>query len=293
MRKIIPDNRHTVFIRNVGCNIMKIYNPNNLEELLDLKSNIRIDGYSPYLANFRGQIYDWNIKPNITRNKITDKKILDSERKFLYDFNNKLIPEIPVLKHFQSENFKYAQEWHNLFQAQHLGFCTRLTDWTQDFDTGLFFATFDNKNEYKDKPGVLWIFKCPYYKSDYLIDFNQYESFKYFDINPLNLDKTYLIKHYSQFPSDFMKYVGEIRPFRQNGNFIISYSKYIQKPIEEDSRINKFLEKIIITPDLKREIKENYLSKSLEEYLLFNPKSKNKQSRTEEIIKSWNKKYYG
>ncbi len=269
---------------NVIYNIMKTYKPKNLQELLDIKSSIRIDGYSPYLSNFRGQIYDWNIKPNITRNKLSNEKILNSEKKFLNDFKNKLIPEIPILKHFQNENYKYAQDWHNLFQAQHLGFYTRLTDWTQDFDTGLFFATLDNKKEYKDKSGVLWIFKCPYYEGDYLINFNQQENFKYFDIHPLELDKTYLIKHYSQFSSDFMDYVGEIRSFRQNGNFIIPNSKYIQTPIEEDSTINKFLEKIIITPTLKREISENHLSKSLEEYLLFNSKNNNKQLKMKEIL---------
>ena len=95
---------------------MRTFRPNNLEELLSYNNSIRRDGLSPYLAFFRGQINDWQIKPSITRNtELSDEEILQIEKSFFSEYNEEKLG-IKVLDHFDKEKMKYAQEWHNLFK---------------------------------------------------------------------------------------------------------------------------------------------------------------------------------
>ncbi|MDR6919987.1 FRG domain-containing protein [Chryseobacterium sp. 2987] len=254
---------------------MKIYRPNNLQELLSFNQSVRRDGLSPYLAFFRGQINDWPIKPNITRNAhLTNIEILEKEKKFFKKYNEETLG-VKVLDHFDKDTTKYAQDWHNLFQAQHLGFYTRLTDWSQDFNNAMFFATDDEQKKFIDNDGVIYLYQCPYY-GDQLINFQRPEDFSYFDKNPFELGKAYMVKHHSQFPDDFENYAGEIRRFRQNGSFIISTSDEINKPIEEIQYINHYLTKIFLSPSIKAEIVE-YLDQDFKEFIYFGSNEDNKQ----------------
>lgn len=255
---------------------MIIHNPTNLEELLEIKAAIRLDSWSPYLAFFRGQIFDWEIKPNITRNpKLSKEKILKIEKAFFGNYIEEKVG-VKVLEHFDKDNYKHAQDWHNLFQAQHLGFYTRLTDWTQQFEHALFFSTDDENECYTDKEGIVWIYKCPKHE-EFLINFNRDEDDVFFDIHPFELDKFYMVKHPSLFPGDFMEFAGEIRRFRQDGSFMISTSAEINTPIEEIDYIVPHLEKIIINPELKKEI-EGYLNPSLREYFYFSSEENNDET---------------
>lgn len=255
---------------------MKSFHPKDLKELLSIKDSIRRDGSSPYLGFYRGQIFDWPIKPSITRNKnLTIDEILKIEKLFFSNFHEEELG-IKILQHFEKDTTKYAQDWHNLFQAQHLGFYTRLTDWTQEFDHAMLFATDDESNEHENSEGVIWIYKCPY-DDNQLINFNRPEDDKYFDISPFELDKAYMVKHYSQFSDDFENFAAEIRRFRQDGSFIISKSEDIIKPIEEIDYINYYLEKIIISSDLKKEIKE-YLPATLKDYFYYGSSTENENA---------------
>jgi hypothetical protein len=271
---------------------MKIFRPNNLNELLSFTKSIRRDGLSPYLAFFRGQTFDWPIKPNITRNdKLSNEEILKKEKLFFSTYNEEKL-KLKVLSHFDSQVTEYAQDWHNLFQAQHLGFYTRLTDWTQDLNCAMFFAIDDELKSNINENGVLYFYACPYYGNQ-LINFQREEDYKFFNQNPFELDKAYLVKHHSIFPEDFEKYAGEIRKFRQDGSFIISTSADINKAIEEISYIKHDLTKIIITPSTKKEIAE-YLSKSFKEYIYFASKENNQSevNRIREITSKSNNNLY-
>lgn len=246
---------------------MKTHNPKNLEELLEIRSTIRFDGWSPYLAFFRGQIFDWEIKPNIIRNpKLSKEEVLKIEKDFFEDYTEETVG-VKVLEHFDKDHYKYAQDWHNLFQAQHLGFYTRLTDWTQQFEHALFFATDDESLSNTDKSGVIWIYKCPN-ETEFLINFNNDENGIFFNTHPFELDKFYVVKHPSLFPDDFMEFAGEMRRFRQDGSFVVSTNKDITTPLEQIDYIVPNLEKTIISPKLKTEIKE-YLNSSLRDYFYF------------------------
>ena len=271
---------------------MKIHTPTSLEDLLNIKSSIHSDSYSSYLAFFRGQISDWEIKPSITRNSnLSREEILQIEKDFFNNYNEKTIG-LKVLEHFDSQHYKHAQDWHNLLQAQHLGFYTRLTDWTQDFESALFFAIDDENDDVSDKNGVVWIYKCPN-QSEFLINFNNDENDKFLDISPFDLEKFYVIKHPTQFPDDFLEYAGEMRRFRQDGSFIISPSQDILKPVEQVDYILPHLEKIIISPELKIIIKE-YLNPTLKDYFYFSSEENNSENlvKIKGITKESNDRLY-
>lgn len=274
---------------------MRTHQPKNFEELLSIKRSIRFDSWSPYLPFFRGQVSNWSIKPNITRNPNLDRLgILKSESLLYSEFSKGKIKGVNVLPHFKKKDYKYAQDWHNLFQMQHLGFYTRLTDWSQNFETALFFAIHDEEKRFEDEDGVFWIYKCPYDEPDYIINFNKTEEYDSFDLNPFKLDKFYLIKHYTQFPDNFMNYAGEMRRFRQGGSFIISTTEKIDLPIENVPEIIPFLEKIIISPSLKKEIKAQ-LNETSAEYYLYGSDVDNQIAidKLTEITKLYNQKYFG
>lgn len=271
---------------------MKTHKPTNLEELLNIKSSIRFDGWSPYLVFFRGQISDWEIKPNITRNpELSREEILHIEKDFFNIYKEETLG-LKVLEHFDSQYYKHAQDWQNLFQAQHLGFYTRLTDWTQDFESALFFAIDDENNASSDVEGVVWIYKCPN-ETEFLINFNNPENDIFLDKHPFDLEKFYVIKHPTQFPDNFLEYAGEMRRFRQNGSFIISTSQDILKPVEQIDYILPHLEKIIISPALKIVIKE-YLNPTLKEYFYFSSEENNSENLTKikEITKKSNDRLF-
>jgi len=255
---------------------VKIHNPKNLKELLEIKNTISFNGSIPYLAFFRGQVFDWEIKPNITRNsKLSKEEILKIEKDFFGNYTEEIVG-VKVLEHFDKNNYKHAQDWHNLFQAQHLGFYTRLTDWTQQFEHALFFATDDESGDNADKSGVIWIYKCPR-GTESLINFNNGKNDTFFDTHPFELDKFYVVKHPSLFPDNFIEFAGEMRRFRQNGSFVVSTNKDITTPLEQIDYIIPNLEKIIISPELKTEIKE-YLNPSLREYFYFSSDKNNEET---------------
>lgn len=271
---------------------MKVFRPNNLKELLNFNERIRRDGLSPYTAFFRGQTFDWPIKPNITRNeKLSSSIILNQEKVFFSDYTEEKLG-LKVLSHFKSHNTKFAQVWHNLFQAQHLGFYTRLTDWTEDIDVAMFFAVDDENGASIDENGVLYFYACPYY-DNHLIKFYDEEYYNFYNKNPFELDRFYLIKHPSMCDDGFKKYAGEVRRFRQNGSFIISPSNEINVPLEEVSYIKEHLIKIIITPAIKKEIKVS-LNKNLRKYIYYASEENNETDlqRIRDIASSSNTKLF-
>jgi len=271
---------------------MKEYNPKNLEELLVIKSQIRFDGISPYLAFFRGQNADWEIKPGVSRGTENDsKKLLINENALFEKFEEEAKSFLNLQPHLNKKEYKFAQKWYHLFQAQHIGIKTRLTDWTQSFENALVFLIYDRENQNIDKNGVLWFYKAP---RNLLINFNNEENYKFWNQDPFILDKFYTIKHSSQFTDDYFKSPAEIKRFRQDGSFIISPSNRISTAIEKVDYLNKDLEKIIISPVLKKILKENYLSPNLEDYI-FDMQSQEKIDSLKEIsleVSALNSKFF-
>ncbi|MCD0477801.1 FRG domain-containing protein [Chryseobacterium sp. LC2016-29] len=274
---------------------METLTPETLDQLYEIINVNRSHGWSSFLTFFRGQIFDWPIKPNVTRNpSLSDEQILEIEKEAFKEFAF-YSEGLKILEHFEKDSTKHAQDWHNLFQAQHLGLYTRLTDWTQDERSAMFFTIDDLKGEHVENNGVIWIYKCPYYPEDeLLVNFNEPdESYHFFDENPLELKRAYLIKHYAQFPDDIEGYAGEIRRFRQDGSFIISTSEDISKPIEELEYIRPHLVKILIKPSLKREIIK-HLGEDIRDYIYYSS-NENNSEQTERIVDltyKTNQKYF-
>jgi len=240
------------------------HRPKDLNEFLKINSEIRRDSWSPYLAFFRGQSQDWPIVPGVNREmKYLIDEIKNRESALLNEFLQSEHHGYKLQKHFSKDEYEFAQKWLDLFQAQHLGVKTRLTDWTQSYENALSFAL-QNKQP-NDKDAILWIYKCPY-TEEYLINFNREEERHYFDLDPFTLPTTVAVKHYGMF-DDFMDYQGERRRFRQDGSFLISSSKDLKTPIEDIPEMKQHLEKVFISPELKKQILEEHLNPDLEDYM--------------------------
>ena len=77
------------------------------------------------------------------------------EQKAIYEFE-KIINEKIGKDVFRDlfNKYKYGKEWDLLFQAQHAGIKTTITDWTDSIETALYFAT------EKSKDANIEIFNC-------------------------------------------------------------------------------------------------------------------------------------
>lgn len=97
---------------------------------------------------FRGQTFDWPLKPSIGR--VPDEsQFLRCERKMLDEFKREAIPYIDVVP---------ANDWQWLALAQHNRLPTRLLDWTTNPLVALWFAV--SAPAVDDEPGVAWAFQC-------------------------------------------------------------------------------------------------------------------------------------
>jgi len=216
--------------------------------------------YSDHFTVFRGQIEDWNIKACIARDaKMSEIEILKKEKSLFEES----VKNFDIQDHPYKDSYHYAQTWFDLFQLQHLGIKTRLVDWTRTKEHALFFAIDDCKKKSTNKNGVIWIYKCP---RTQFMNFDSKSELGSLNKNPFELNDWYLIKHSSLFDDGYWVALGAIRKFRQDGCFIIPPSDQLQTSMQGVTSIEPYLEKIIIHPQLKKEIKL-YLPDDLRGYL--------------------------
>ena len=269
---------------------MIVHRPKDLKHFLQINSSIRRDGNSPYIAFFRGQSKDWPIVPGVNRKlKFSTEEILERESKLLEEFLSSEELGFKIQQHNSKTKYKQAQKWLDIFQAQHIGVKTRLTDWTQSYENALSFAL-QNKPE-STEDSVLWVYKCPNIE-EFLINFNKHEDLEFLNLDPLDLPKTIAVKHFSM--DEFYENVGEKRRFRQDGSFIISSSKDITKAIETIPEIIPYLEKIFINSSLKKEILEEHLNPELANYL-YDKSDSDKIAEIEQLeenIKQLNSRFF-
>jgi hypothetical protein len=267
------------------------HKPLSIGGFIGILNNYRKDGCSPYITFFRGESKINKIKCGIGRNENqVIEQILAKEKNLFNEFINSEKLGYSIQEHPLKNDFAYAQTWQNLFQAQHLGFKTRLTDWTQCHFTALEFALSD-RDMVTD--GVIWVYKCPYIE-EYIFNFNIEENKKKLELNPFDLDMTIMIKQYTFMDESYFNYEGEIRRFRQDGSFILNSQNDILTPFEENPKFNKYLEKITLSPALKRKLRENYLIADYNDYL-YNKQDKEKANKfmaLKEKIKLKNDSYF-
>lgn len=90
---------------------------------------------------FRGQVFDWPLKPSLARDDVTDhERAKESE---CFARLTEILPDV--------------NDWERATIAQHYGVPTRLIDWTENPLVGLYFAIENNNFDKND--GVIWVFE--------------------------------------------------------------------------------------------------------------------------------------
>ena len=137
------------------------------KKLIDFSLDLSLNGVADIMPHYRGeQDYKWDIRSGVFRNKMKDntsengKKL---EQKLVKTFEEKIIEKFGefIIRNVSIQG-KYTKEWDLLFQAQHAGIKTTITDWSCDIERSLFFATELSKDKLiENSNGQLWWFTYP------------------------------------------------------------------------------------------------------------------------------------
>ena len=231
------------------------------------------------MEHYRGQGRpEYKLIPGIARNIKCHKDVEEKEKiifkSFFSELQKKGIKDI-----IRQDSFLTDEEniWNTLIQAQHLRIPTRLLDWSLKPLVGLWFAVEDSKNDNVD--GQLWVFTTP----DCIHLTDTRDNFYKKDIN--NLDKTYLINPPIYFSEELVNQIAEIKRERQIGKFTISSFENSIIPLEEQPKINPYLEKYIIPAEFKKQIREDLKAKGIgEEWINYKDGNKDILDKLDEII---------
>lgn len=211
------------------------------------------------MAHYRGEgFYGWDIRPGIFRPplKITDPSVGKGlEQKAIEEFEstirNKVGPHA-LRTIFNSQ--KYGKDWDLLFQAQHAGIRTTLTDWSAEVTTGLFFATEESQDPaIETADAQLWYYMVP---ECLILGDNDYPvRDTFYDMNPFKMPFSYLINASTYLP-EIDKRIFEYRMFRQKGRFVMSASQICNIPLNKQEYIDQFIFRLRIPQQFKNPIRE-------------------------------------
>jgi hypothetical protein len=204
---------------------------------------------------FRGHsLVKYSLTPGITRGTIPTDQLVEVERKlygeFYNDFRDNKIPGEKLSQMLEGQ--PELLSWYSVCLAQHLGLKTRLLDWSNRWETSLFFAVEDESKHGQD--GSFWVFKCPH---DLIYGQSHYKEFTNVALPEHN--KRGLV-NMPIFPNDDQMTTSERRINRQGGKFFTQPSELINVPMNEQPDLKDHLIEIIIGGSSKAAIKA-YLDK--------------------------------
>jgi hypothetical protein len=211
------------------------------------------------MPHYRGeQMYGWDIRSGIFRPPLTisnPKQGKNFEKKAIAEFESIIHKRIgtKVLRDIFNKE-KHGRDWDLLFQAQHAGVKTTLTDWSPEIISALFFATEESESlATEGSDGQLWCFMTP---TQWIFGHNTYPTRDtFYDLDPFNLNETILINPAS-YLDNIQHRIFEYRMFKQRGRFVMLSSETCHIPLNRHNEIQPFLFKARIPADCKKTIRE-------------------------------------
>jgi hypothetical protein len=244
------------------------------------------------MPHYRGeQVYGWDIRPGIFRPPLTiaDAKAgKDFERKAVSEFEKVIVDKVGK-KIFRDlfNNEKHGKDWDLLFQAQHAGVKTTLTDWSPEIISALFFATEESNNHDIEKSdGQLWNFIIPVQNIYGHNTFPTRDTF--YNLDPFDLKETVLINP-SSYLDNIQDRIFEYRMYRQKGRFVMPSAASCHIPLNQQTELQKFLIKARIPSEFKQKIREELAERKVIRANMYIDENPNRQDFITEV----NRKVFG
>ncbi len=229
------------------------------KKLIELRTQLFFRNIIEIMPHYRGeQKFGWNITPGIFRPplNITDPKVAKQlEQQAVEEFArviNEKVGKTVLRDIFNNE--KHGKDWDLLFQAQHAGVRTTLTDWSAEIISALYFATEESKDiAIEESDGQLWCFLIPTINILGHSNFPKRQSF--YDMNPFDMKGTFLINP-SSYLDNIEKRIFEYRMYRQKGRFVMTSNDTCHIPLNQQEEMKKFLIQFTVPAKQKSTIRE-------------------------------------
>jgi hypothetical protein len=234
--------------------------------LIQLRVKLFQDFGWDMMPHYRGeQNFGWDIRcgifrpplkvPDAETGKMIEKRaITDFETAVKNKWGNSVFRDI-----FNHE--KHGKEWDLLFQAQHAGIKTTLTDWSAEMITALYFATEEsNVEEYEKADGQIWTLMTP---TSWILGHNTWpERETFYDLDPFAMTKPCLI-NVASYLDDMDKRIYEQRMYRQKGRFIISEADKCDTPLNSREEFKHLIHRLRIPAAKKKAIRNELSSRGI------------------------------
>ena len=233
------------------------------DKLIKLCSDTLFEIGFDMMPHYRGeQNKDWNLSPGIYRpnSTITDPilgKQLEKQAVDLFEktVKDKFGPEA-LRKLFNKERF--GREWDLLFQAQHAGVKTTLTDWSANIISAAYFAT-ENWGKSPEPDGQLWILIVP---RDKMLGHTALGQKSLYNKDPFQMTDTYLIN--SAIDLDGVESrLFEYRMYKQKGRFLILQNTGSNTALNKQERYKDLLLQYVIPNEKKKGFREDLAKRNV------------------------------
>lgn len=240
---------------------MKIKSYSELEEIVNnIRTKIALNADLGCVEHFRGQSSnDFKLLSGLGRCNFTSEKVVIKEKNVFEEFKYQVkIGNFDFIQEpYSPKKYPFKEDWFYLFQAQHIGLITRMTDWTRRFEVALYFSV--ENEELFGQDAQFWYFLIP---QEFICNVNTNLKSVY-ETHPFSNEKNLMINHpYYQNEHKINK-TAEVRRLNQSGIFFIQSSDKINIPLEEQEDLKPYLQKFIIDGKSKQSIKKELISRGI------------------------------
>jgi len=239
---------------------------------IPFRTELRANNLTSLMPHYRGeQKNGWDIVSGIFRSpldKLSNSEGKNLEKLAIIEFENIITTKIGdnILRTIFNHK-TYGKDWDLLFQAQHGGIKTTLTDWTAYIINALYFATeFSSNKEIENADAQLWCLMVP--EKNIISDSDFFIKKSIYEMNPYNLENFYLLNP-SIFVDNVYERIFEYRMYKQSGRFLALPNDYCNIPINKNDMFKDILFQIRIPKEYKESIRQSLTKKGITRERLF------------------------